>query len=208
MELVAVVVAFGLSAWLAARVIYAYGRLAGIKEAATEMAGGVGAACQRHGTPCTSGLKRCLVAIERTTVGLRSASKTALTVARALRDLGKEMGIAARQSGYEAGSEERERAKSDEIRIDLAPRDLLLVRWLAHAGFKLMMRNEAGGKFCFRDETDAQESNFALDRLERRLSQAHKDPTAPYALALTRQQLIWERWPHGNAAPANLQDAA
>ena len=62
-------------------------------------------------------------------------------------------------------------------------------------------------KFCFRNESDAQESNFALDRLEWRLSQEHTDPTAPHALALCRQKLIWERWPEGNAAAAATVDA-
>jgi hypothetical protein len=69
-----------------------------------------------------------------------------------------------------------------------------------------MMRNKTGGKFSFLDQTDAQESNFALDRLERLLAQEHKDPTTPYALGLCRQQMIWERWPQGSAAPAAVAE--
>ena len=205
MELVAVVVAFGFSAWLAARAIYAHGRLAGLKEATTEVAGGVGTAYQRPGAPAPIGVRRCLALIDKKAVRAFGGSRNATAIALALRELGKEIGAAARQNGQTEG----ERAKHDEIRIDLPLRELLAVRWLAHAGFKLMMGNKAGGKFAFLDESDAQQSNFALDRLERCLSQEQaKDPTTPYALALDRQQMIWERWPQGIAAPETLRDAA
>lgn len=200
LELAIVVVAFGLSALWAARVIYARGRLAGINEAMREMAGGVAVAYQRPGTPAPERVKHAADVVRR---NLR-LSATASEIAGALRDLGREMGATARLQGLKEG----ETPRNEEIRIDLLLKELLTIRWLAHAGFKLMMRNRTGGKFSFCDEVDAQESNFALDRLERRLAEAHKDPTMPYQLALSRQQTIWERWPHTKEAQASLQNAA
>ena len=203
-EVAAFVVVLGVSAMWAVRTIHAHGRLRGIKEAMREMACGVGSTYQAAGTPAPENVRRSLDAVRHAAALARGEPKRAAAVVRTLRELGRAMGTAARLSGYEEGA----RPRNNEIRVDITLRDLLMVRWLAHAGFKLMMGNETGAKFCFRNETDAQESNFALDRLEWRLSQEHTDPTAPHALALCRQKMIWERWPEGNAATAETRKAA
>ncbi len=204
MELVAVVVAFGFVSWWAARETYARGRLAGIKEAMREMAGGIAAAHHSPGPPGPANVRCRLDTVKGEIARARGTARKADTIARALRGLGRQMGTAARLAGYNEGA----RPPGNEIRIDLPLRELLNIRWLAHAGFKLMMRNKEGDKFCFLNETDAQESNFALDRMEWSLSQAHKDPTPPHALALSRQQMICQRWPKEGAAPEAFQDAA
>jgi hypothetical protein len=207
-ELATLVAVLGVAAMLAVNAIYARGRLRGAKEAMRELACGVASSYQTHGSPAPEAVKRNLDAMQQEVARARGEAKKAGTIVRALRSLGREMGTAARQTGYECGHKDGVTPLNNEIRIDLSLRDLLTIRWLAHAGFRLMMRNEAGDKFSFLDETDAQESNFALDRLEWRLSQEHMDPTAPHALALSRQQTIWQRWPEGNAAASPARKAA
>jgi len=172
-----------------------------------EMAGGVSAAYQNPGTPCPDNVRQCLDGIRQRVAKARGPLNRARVIARSLRELGQEMGAAAKAHGYDEG----QRPTNDELRVDMPLRDFLMVRWLAHAGFKLMMRNGTGAKFCFRDQTDAQQSNFALDRLERHLAQAQHASSAPYALALGRQQMIALRWPQVNAAesePETLRNAA
>ena len=207
-ELTALVAVLGVAAMWAVNAIYARGRLRGVKEAMRELASGVASTYQSPGSPIPDTVKHSLDAMQKEVARARGDAKKAGAVVRALRALGCEMGTAARQSGYESGHKDGATPLNNEIRIDLSLRDLLTIRWLAHAGFRLMMRNEAGDKFSFLDETDAQESNFALDRLEWRLSQEHMDPTAPHALALSRQQTIWQRWPEGNAAASPARKAA
>ena len=207
-ELAGLVAVLGVGAAWATSVIYARGRLQGLREAMREMASGVGSTYQSVEMPLPDNVKSALRTIQREVARASGAPQKADALARTLRRLGKEMGTAARLTGYESGHKDGALPLNNEIRMDLSLRDLLTVRWLAHAGFKLMMRNKVGGKFCFRDETDAQESNFALDRLEWRLGQEHADPTAPHALALGRQKLIWDRWPHSDAPAEAERNAA
>jgi len=205
-EVAVFVVVFVFAGVWAMRATYAHGRLRGLRDAMREMGCGVGATYQIAGGPVPDNVRRTLDEMRKAAGLARGERKMADAVARALRGLGREMGGAAQASGYHSGYANGLRdganPRNGEIRVDLKLRDLLMIRWLAHAGFKMMMGNDAAPKFCFRNESDAQESNFALDRLEWRVSQEHSDPTAPHALALSRQQLIWKRWPDGIAAAA------
>ena len=171
-----------------------------MREAVAEIAKGVQSNGRNSARTTPTRIESCIHALR--VVSSIAQSPKDETVARHLRRLGKEMVAPSEDAGREA-------IKNGQIRLDLSIRELLVIRWLAHAGFKLMMRNKTDDKFSFRDEDekDAQESNFAIDRLEWRISQEHKDPSAPYALALCRQKLIWERWP-SSAVPPDAQNAA
>jgi hypothetical protein len=184
------------TAWFVER-LCARARLQGIKEAMNELSCGARLSFSRGEAPIPENIARCLDTMRTAVRSAKGPRQRGDAFAKNLRRLGQEIGSAAWQNGYEHG----QLPATDEIRVDISLRDLLTIRWLAHAGFKLMMHNQAGEKFSFRDATDAQESNFAIDRLEWRLSKEHKDPTAPYALALGRQQMIWERWPESTALP-------
>lgn len=191
--------AFGL------RVTYARGCQAGIRQAAAEIA--IGGHSNHHGpgTRISRRVQLCVNAVRSATFGTDLGPDRNITLVLQLRRLGKELAAASEEDVQE------ERRKNGQIEVLLTLRELLTVRWLAHAGFKLMMKNKNGDKFSFRDEKDAQESTFAVDRIEWSIPDEHKDPKAPYALGLCRQKLIWERWPSGSAAQQQhpeLQNAA
>jgi hypothetical protein len=185
------------------RVIYVRGRQDGLRETVAEIAKGVHSN-RRNKITTPTRIESCVQAL-RVVSSIAQSPKDEIVV-RHLRRLGTEMAAA----GEHAVREEpkREELPSGHIRLELSLRELVTVRWLAHAGFKLMMQNEPGHKFSFRDEKDAQESTFAIDRIEWSIPDQNKDPKAPYAMGLCRQKLIWERWPNGSAAQQDMQNAA
>jgi hypothetical protein len=188
---------------LALKVTYARGRQAGIRLAAAEIA--IGGHSNHHGpgTRISRRVQLSVNAVRAVTLGTHHGSDQGIALIRQLRRLGKELAAASEDDVHE------ERRKNGQVEILLTLRELLTVRWLAHAGFKLMMTAKDGDKFSFRDEKDAQESTFAVDRIEWSIPDEHKDPKAPYALGLCRQKLIWERWPSGSAVQRpDLQNAA
>lgn len=188
---------------VALKVTYARGRQAGIRQAAAEIAIGCHSNHHGPGTRIARRVQLCVNSVRAATLGTHLGADQNVSVIRQLRRLGKELAAASEDDVHD------ERRKNGQVEVLLTLRELLTVRWLAHAGFKLMMKNKDGDKFSFRDEKDAQESTFAVDRIEWSIPDEHKDPKAPYALGLCRQKLIWERWPNGSAAQKpELQNAA
>lgn len=178
---------------VALKVTYARGRQAGIRQAAAEIA--IGGHSNHHGpgTRISRRVQLCVNAVRAVTLGAHAGSDEKVALIRQLRRLGKELAASSEEDVHQ------ERRKNGQVEVLVTLRELLTVRWLAHAGFKLMMKNKDGDKFSFRDEKDAQESTFAIDRIEWSIPDEHKDPKAPYALGLCRQKMIWERWPNGSA---------
>ena len=187
----------------ALKVTYARGRLVGVRLAAAEIARGAHSNHHCSATRLSRRVQMCLNGVRAVTLGAHRGLDQNTALIRQLRRLGKEVAASSDDDARE------ERCKNGQVEVIVTLRELLTVRWLAHAGFKLMMKAKDGDKFSFRDEKDAQESTFAVDRLEWSIPDEHKDPKAPYALGLCRQKMIWERWPNGSAAqPAELQKAA
>jgi hypothetical protein len=188
---------------VALKVTYARGRLAGVRLAAAEVARGAHSNRHCSAARMSRRVQMCLNGVRAVTLGAHRGTDQNTALIRQLRRLGQEVAAASDEDVRE------ERRKNGQVDVILTLRELLTVRWLAHAGFKLMMKAKDGDKFSFRDEKDAQESTFAIDRLEWSIPDEHKDPKAPYALGLCRQKMVWERWPNGSAVPpAELQKAA
>jgi hypothetical protein len=194
---------------VALKVTYARGRLAGVRQAAAEIARGAHSNHHSSTMRMSKRVQMCLNGVRAITLGAHRGGDQSIALIRQLRRLGQELVTASEEDLHE------ERRKSGQLEILLTLRELVTVRWLAHVGFKLMMAAKEGDKYSFRDEKDAQESTFAVDRLEWSIPDEHKDPKAPYALGLCRQKMIWERWPSGSAArqpaepqPLEFQNAA
>ncbi len=116
-----------------------------------------------------------------------------------LRGLGDEMGKAAWQDGFEVGQRWTDPQKG-EIRIDLTGKQLADVRLLAHFGFEHTLFDRSAELFSTQEQADA--GARAIERLERLLPSEYRDESEPYALAINRQQLIWERWPKQTNDPS------
>ena len=201
-EIVVLVVSVVGAGYFAAKESYARGRREGVREAVAEIAEGVRANYRKSGKPVSRQLDAVIRSARASFARAAGAGAGGKVVTLQLRRLGYEIAAAPEVDAQE------ERRKTGHLQVELTLRELLTVRWLAHAGFKLMMRNKDGDKFTFRDEKDAQESTFAIDRLEWSIPDENKDPKAPYALGLCRQKMIWERWPSGSALQHDVQNAA
>lgn len=197
--LVCLCIAFGYGLKLS----HARGVQAGIRHAASEIARGAHSNHHKTALRMPRRVQMCLNGVRAVTLGAHRGGDQSGVITRQLRRLGYELVTASEEEVRD------ERRKNGQIEAVLTLRELLTVRWLSHVGFKLMMQAKDGDKFSFRDEKDAQESTFAVDRLEWFVPDEHKDPKEPYALGLSRQKMIWERWPSGNALqPIEYQQAA
>ena len=200
---IVVLVGLGVAFAFGLKTSYARGRQAGIREAAIEIARGAHSNHHSSAVRMSRRVQMCLNGVRAVTFGSHRRSEQRVALIRQLRRLGQEVATAFEHELHE------ERRKTGQVELTLSLRELLTVRWLAHAGFKLMMKNKPGDKFSFSDEKDAQESTFAVDKIEWSIPDEHKDPKAPYALGLCRQKMIWERWPQSSPAEApELQTAA
>ncbi|MBI1211703.1 MAG: hypothetical protein GC190_09595 [Alphaproteobacteria bacterium] len=187
----------------ALKATYARGLQAGVRQAAAEIAKGAHSNHHKTAARVPRRVQMCLNGVRAITLGTHRAPDRHAAVIRQLRRLGYELVAASEEDTRE------ELRKKRQVDVVLTLRELLTLRWLAHVGFKLMMQAKAGDKFSFHEEKDAQESTFAIDRLEWSIPDEHKDPKEPYALGLCRQKMIWDRWPSGSAQqPADLQQAA
>ena len=191
---IVVLVGLGVAFAFGLKTSYARGRQAGIREAAIEIARGAHSHHHSSAVRMSRRVQMCLNGVRAVTQGAHRGGEQKIALIRQLRRLGLEVAAAFDNEVHE------EHRKNGQVEVVLNQRELLTIWWLAHAGFKLMMQAKPGDKFSFRDEKDAQESTFAIDRIEWSIPDEHKDRKAPYALGLCRQKLIWERWPNGSAA--------
>jgi hypothetical protein len=74
--------------------------------------------------------------------------------------------------------------REGEIRIDLTTKELVNICWLAHFGFKNMIKDES--YYAFNDARDAEEATHAIEKIERHRPEDYRDPDDRYAQAINR----------------------
>lgn len=111
--------------------------------------------------------------------------------------LGSAMGEAAWQKGFFAGQQSTEE-RDGEYRIDMPIDSWRTIRFLAHIGFKHQMPNyQRMSFFGFDREDQALAAESAIEKLEFAIKHSKDDPE--YSDSLSRNMLIWEKWPRQKA---------
>lgn len=108
------------------------------------------------------------------------------------------MGQACVDRGFKSGQNWSE-PHDGEYRIDMAIEYWRRIRYLAHIGFQHQMPNyERILHFPFDSEEDALLSAAAIEKLEFAIGHSKSDPE--YSDSLSRNMLIWNRWPQEDKA--------
>jgi hypothetical protein len=178
---------------LAARSIFALGRLTGMQQAIYGMTTGISTHHERAGEPIPEPVATCIDKMKANVAKAPNARKKCDAYSYHFRRLGDVTGEAAWNAGFDAGH--RITSPQDgEIRVDLAITDLMQIRRLANVGFEKMVWDK-DSPFAFEDQNDAEEATQAIERLEFRIPKEQRDPDYPHAHSFNRQTMIWRRWP-------------
>jgi hypothetical protein len=136
-------------------------KLEGMKEATSEISFFVSHSYERRNEPLPEAVTEALdyMARARTREKVQEQYDTYVS---GIRMLGEAMGKAARQRGYDEGSQ----ARQGHIRIDLPLRSLHTAIWLADVGFKKLIRYEGLTDPEFETEAQAVHADIVIDDLE------------------------------------------
>jgi hypothetical protein len=189
-------IAYLVLVWLRSRSFH-QGRLAGIREAVTELSRPCSFHYEEQDKPLPEKVDKALDymkdALKR---GEGTKGKIRLYLIGAGM-LGDAMGEAAWHKGFAAGRDWQD-PRDGEHRIDMPIESWRTIRFLAHMGFKHQMPNyQRMSFFGFETEEQAVAAERAIEQLEFAIK--HSKVDTEYSDSLSRNMLIWEQWPRQKA---------
>jgi hypothetical protein len=199
LSLLLIVLAF--LAWSSVRSYFARGRLHGMEEATREFIRGVTSHYEIDGVAMPPTVAKAVDAMKALTRGPASYNKRIHRFHARLWVFGDAVGEACWRKGYEAGK--RKMAPTGgKIKVELSQSELVHLAWLAHLGFKHMMPNYRSFEMHrFSGKQDAQDSSFAVEKLEVAIPADHRPVGDPLVQSNGRQKLIRNWWPSENVHP-------
>jgi hypothetical protein len=159
---------------------------------------------ERHDEPLMESVGKAVDALQdrlRATTNIREKPETYQAYAGALASA---MAEACVTRGIESGKDWCE-PRGEDVRIDMPMERWRTIRNLADLGFAHSMPNyrdfmpEMAAWRHFRTEAEALEAESAIEKLEYVVRHRENDPE--YSDSLSRNMLIWERWPKEKAQP-------
>lgn len=189
---IAVVLAAGM--FFGVRYLYRAGRIQGMREATLEISRACSYHYERDGDSLPKKVDEALKSAAR---AMKQSAKDKPTYfLNAAYALGDAMGEAAWSRGYDAGID-RQEPRDDEVRIDMPLDRWRILRRCADLGFHYRFPNYRP-MFVewqhFETEEAAEEAERAIAKIEYGINHKKGDPE--YSDSLSRNMLIWERWPN------------
>lgn len=193
-----IAVALAAGVFWGVRYLYRAGRIQGMREATESLSRMCSSHYEVHGEPLPEKVEAALESIKR---ALKQTAKDKPTFyLNAAGALGDAMGYAAWSKGYDAGVDATE-PRDGETRIDMSLDRWQILRRTADIGFHyrfpdfkpMLVEWEH-----FDSQEAAEEAERAIARLEYGINHRKSDPE--YSDSLSRNMLIWNRWPQEKQA--------
>jgi hypothetical protein len=162
-------------------------KLEGMREATHELSFFVSHSYERRDEPLPEAVSEALDYMARARTMTKVQEEYDAFI-RGIRMLGEAMGKAARQRGFDEGSE----ARQGHIRIELSVRSLHTAAWLADVGFKKLVRYQSLYDPEFETREEAVRADNVVGELKAALPPAERyEPLEPNS----RTMAIWEKFP-------------
>jgi hypothetical protein len=172
---------------------FSRGRLQGMREATQEIVRGVNAHYEVAGEAVPANVAKAIEAVKAATSGA-SYNRRIHRYHAHLWVFGDAVGEACWRRGYEI-CRRAMTPNPDFIHLQLLPKEILHLSWLAHLGFNHMMPNYRGFEsYRFTGDEDAREGARAIEKLEAAIPAEHRPFDDPAAQSVGRRKLIADWW--------------